>query len=162
MIKTQKKLKNLSKVYSNWLNWLKIESKLMSLRAWIEIIYLICSSTMRELFLKFMRFSSLIEPVQTQELVSVLKWWLKVEMEFMVKMRFGLLAEEMIEVPILNNWTWVLVSILITSLLKIQTFWIQFNQLTKTITRKCWDKEVSCLMSKLCQTSWEWIKWKVI
>jgi len=66
----------------------------------------------------------------------------------------------MIEFLILNKCKWVLVSIQITSLLKIQTFWIQFNQLTKTSTQKCWDKEALCLMlGKLCQTSWGWIKW---
>lgn len=66
----------------------------MSLQAKIEEIYLICSSTMREHFWRFMKFCSHIEQLQMQELVWAHRWLRTAATEFTVLKLFDLLNQE--------------------------------------------------------------------
>jgi len=77
----------------------------MSLLAKIEVTFLICSSTMKEHFWRFMKFCSHIELLQTLELVLAPRWSRKVATEFMEKTPFALSNQEEVSfITIETEW----------------------------------------------------------
>lgn len=93
--KILKKLESSSKVCSSWQNLQKTESEFKILPPRTKITCLNYSWIMKRLYWRSMKFFSQKEPVPIKAQASHLRWFMKMEMEFMGIVQSELWAEDM-------------------------------------------------------------------